>query len=128
MSNKEEKYTTLPIRLKYQDKIDLVQKILKIYSELVQPLTKRNIDLLSICLLEDINSEGFKELVLDSRLGINSEGQYRTEMTRLKDKGLIYPDKLISKKKHLKKNLCQFAEVLQNKEKIALYIGFDLAG
>lgn len=122
----EIKYTTLPVKLEYKDKIELAQKILKIYSELITPLTKRNIDILSICLLEDMNSEDFKEIVLNSKLGINSEGSIKTEFTRLKDKGLLYFDPLISRKRHLKKDLQRFADILRGKNKIALYIGFDL--
>lgn len=120
------KYATLPIQIKYKDKIELTTKLLQIYSKVIQPLSQRNISLLVICLLENMNDKEFNEIVINSNIGITNDGQFRTEFSRLKTKGLIIKDDM-SRKKYLEAGLQKIADIIKNNEsKIAIYIAFDI--
>ena len=46
-------YRTLPFFLTYTDKVDLIQKLLEIYSATTTHLTQRDIDLLTLCFMYD---------------------------------------------------------------------------
>ena len=117
-------YKTRPIGVRYKDKIDLTYKILKLYSVLIEPLTDRNITLLAICILEDMNSDEFKDIVIKSNIGINNEGHLRTELSRLKDKGLIVKE-TIANRKQLSDKLQKFAKLINDNNELALFITFD---
>ncbi len=89
MPENKQKPNLLPLVIKYSDKLKLVQQYLKFYSALIEPMTPRNIDLLTICILADMNSDKFKDTVLKSKLGFNNTRHIDTEMGRLKKAGFI---------------------------------------
>lgn len=120
-----EGYKILPITVKYKDKINLAYKLLNIYSVMIQPLTNRNISLLVICLLEDINGDNFDDIVINSNIGITNSGHVRTEMSRLKDKGLLVKHEIINRK-DLSPSLQKIAKLLNDNEKLALHLVFDI--
>ena len=82
----------LPINIQFTDKVELVQKFCGIYSTLVKHLTKRDIDLITMCYLYDINKKDFLQKVVDSKIGINSTQNVTTMLSRLKSKKLIVKD------------------------------------
>lgn len=118
-------YRTKHIGLKYKDKIDLTYKILNLYSVLVEPLTKNNIKILAICFLYDMNSDEFKDIVINSNVGIDNDAQLRTELSRLKAKGYIVKDK-VANRKYLSEKLQQFAKLVNENNELALFITYDL--
>lgn len=79
---------TLPIAIKYKDDIELLEKLLNIYSVTVKRLTKRNIDLISLCILHGINNKDLRQIGIDSGIFNNPE-QVNTEFSRLKSRGFI---------------------------------------
>ena len=83
------KYRTLPFFLNYTDKVDLIQKLLEIYSATTTHLTQRDIDLLTLCFLYNINSKDFKDKVISANLGIKTHQNVTTMFSRLKKKGLV---------------------------------------
>lgn len=86
---------TLPINLKYKDKIDLANKLLHLYSALVTKLTEREVSLLTICLLEDMNSSKFRKIV-ENHLGVKY-GNVNTALSRLRNRKFINKDDLYRK-------------------------------
>jgi ABC-type enterochelin transport system permease subunit len=83
------KYRTLPFFLNYTDKVDLIQKLLEIYSATTTHLTQRDIDLLTLCFLYNINDKKFKDKVISANLGIKTHQNVTTMFSRLKKKGLV---------------------------------------
>lgn len=116
---------TLPITIKYKDKIDLAYKLLNVYSELVEPLTKRNKSLLTMCLLEDLNDDNFQNYVLRAKIGITNENQFRQEMYRLKEKGFILKHDIVNRK-DLSPRLKKFYDIIHSGDKVGLGLIFDL--
>lgn len=125
MNKPAKNYKTRQIGLKYTDKIDLTYKVLRLYSVLIEPLTKNNIKLLAICFLYDINSDEFKDVVINSNIGITNDMQLRVEMHRLKKQGFIEKDK-VANRKNLSQKLQQFAKLVNENSEIGLFVTFDM--
>lgn len=117
-------YKTLPIRLKYDDKVDLVQKLLKVYSVVFEKkMTNRNLDLLTVCMLEDVNAEDFRKTVIRSVEGIDNERHVNTELHRLRKDGFLHKDSYM--KDNLEENLQKIKDTLNDETQIALYLAYD---
>lgn len=116
---------TIPVTIRYKDKIDATRQMLQIYSKVSTHLTKRNIDLLTICILDGINSKNFRRMVIKSDLGFKNEAQINTELSRLKKKGIIEDDNL-TKDKHLTGGVEQIEKMINGgDDKFGLYIAFE---
>jgi hypothetical protein len=116
----------LPVTLVYSDDIDLVQKMLKLYTGLGQKLTQRNIDMLTLCILADMNSKDFNSVVIESAIGtIKTVNQVTTEMSRLRSIGLLYKDP-IKMHDHLEPRLKKIKELIdQRKNNISITVRFE---
>ena len=82
------KYTIIPLKVGFSDKIKLTKMLLGVYSVTKQKLTPRDIDALTMCILGDMNSDTFIDDVL-LEINANSRENVNTMMSRLKKKGLI---------------------------------------
>lgn len=80
----------IPITIPYTDKISVIRKLLQVYSVVVKKMTNRNIDFLTICILEDMKSRDFRDILMETLDGVDNNQQVSTEIYRLKDKELIY--------------------------------------
>jgi len=98
------KYRALPFYLSYSDKVDLIQKLLLLYSATTVYLTKRDIDILTLCFLYDMNSKNFKDIAIKANVGIKTHQNVTTMFSRLKKKNLVI--------KHPVKNRKDFNEDL----------------
>jgi len=114
----------VPITLKYTDKIEAARKMVTILSSFYVHLSQRNIDLLTICIVEDMNRKDFKDLVISSGIGFKNKTQINTYLTRLKKKGFIYDDP-IKNEKHLGKGAKEIADVINSSGSFGLYIEFN---
>jgi len=86
-------FKNLPFSVPYTDDIEFVQNVLKVVSVVYNlNLTPRNIDLLSLCILEDSNRKGFRKVVLESGMGLTNDNSINTEMSRLRKRGFIIKD------------------------------------
>jgi hypothetical protein len=93
MSNQKNTFRNLPFSVPYTDDIEYVQNSLKVISVVFKlNLTPRNIDLLSLCILEDVNKKGFRELVVNSGMGLTNENSVNTELSRLRKKNYLVKD------------------------------------
>lgn len=115
---------SLPIKIKYQDEIELTQIMLKVYSQIVKKMTPRNIDLLTICMLEDMNSNDFKLAVKDAGLNFYDDRQINSELTRLRKKGFIEKHDLAPRHR-LNPNLEKLKELIVSKKIINLSLLFE---
>jgi len=97
-------YRALPFFLSYSDKVDLIQKLLQLYSATTVYLTKRDIDILTLCFLYDMNSKNFKDIAIKADVGIKTHQNVTTMFSRLKKKNLVI--------KHPVKNRKDFNEDL----------------
>ncbi len=97
-------YRALPFYLSYSDKVDLIQKLLQLYSATTVYLTKRDIDILTLCFLYDMNSKNFKDIAIKANVGIKTHQNVTTMFSRLKKKNLVI--------KHPVKNRKDFNEDL----------------
>lgn len=113
MSNNQQKYI-LPITLKYADKIDLAEKLLKFYTNMVTTLSKREIDILTMIFVFDVNSDDFRDKVRMKK-GYNSENSVNVALSRLKDKGILIPHPVINRK-DLRADLNKLREMVQKEE------------
>tara|TARA_R100000734_G_C3319220_1_gene114670 strand:- start:8515 stop:8895 length:381 start_codon:yes stop_codon:yes gene_type:complete len=123
-------FRTLPFFLRYSDKVDLIQKLLEIYSATTIHMTKRDIDLLTLCFLYDINSKDFKNKVISANLGIKTHQNVTTMISRLKKKELIllHPKK---NRKLLNPDLEKLKESIKDYDNIAvqmLYMKDEIRG
>lgn len=83
-------YSTLPIKLPYKDKIELTRHMLQAFSTNVTHLTSRDMDVLTIALIEGLdNKEKIYNYLLKSVKGINDKSQIYTQFSKLRNKGLI---------------------------------------
>lgn len=103
----------LPIGIKYKDKIDLATKLLELYSALVTKLTDREISLLTICMLEDMNSPKFRKIV-ESDLGVKY-GNVNTALSRLRKNKFIVKDELY-RKDSLSMELSKLKDLVEAKD------------
>jgi hypothetical protein len=86
-------FKNLPFSVPYTDDIELIQNVIKIVSVIYERnLTSRNIDLLTLCILEDHNKKGFRQVVLNSGMGVTSENSVNTELSRLRKEGYLVKD------------------------------------
>lgn len=115
----------IPITIRYKDKINLAYKLLDIYSEVVEPLTKRNKSLLCMCLLENMNDDDFQNFVIRAKIGITNENQFRQEMYRLKEKGFIKKHDIINRK-DLSAHFQAFYNLIHSGDNVGLGLIFDL--
>lgn len=97
MSEKKIKYNSLPIYYKYNDQLELVEKLLKIYSVNVIKLTNKNIDLLTLLLIYGINNENIVNIALESKK-FTSKVHITTEFSRLKSIGVVKKHSVHNKK------------------------------
>jgi Holliday junction resolvasome RuvABC ATP-dependent DNA helicase subunit len=117
------KYTALPFDIQYTDKIDLIKKVLEIYSVSVTSLTRRDMDILLLCLLYDMNDKKFKNKVISSGIGVNTEQNVATMLSRLKKKGLI--DKNNRGKKVFNTDLSHLKSALDSEHNVAFIMKFN---
>lgn len=90
---------TLPITIKYVDNVDLVGKVIDVYTILAGHLPDKTKDLLRVCMVRDMNSSNFYTDVINSDIGYSTVGSARTAVSRLKtDLGLIVVDPIYNKK------------------------------
>jgi hypothetical protein len=107
-------YRALPFFLSYSDKVDLIQKLLQLYSATTVYLTKRDIDILTLCFLYDMNSKNFKDIAIKADVGIKTHQNVTTMFSRLKKKNLVI--------KHPVKNRKDFNEDLAKiKETVMMF-------
>ena len=112
-------YRTLPFFLNYNDKVDLIQKLLEIYSATTTHLTQRDIDLLTLCFLYDINAKDFKDRVISANLGIKTHQNVTTMFSRLKKKGLVIKHS-VKNRKDLNPDLEKLKEAIEMHPNIAI--------
>jgi ABC-type enterochelin transport system permease subunit len=112
-------YRTLPFFLNYTDKVDLIQKLLEIYSATTTHLTQRDIDLLTLCFLYDINAKDFKDRVISANLGIKTHQNVTTMFSRLKKKGLVIKHS-VKNRKYLNPDLEKLKEAIEMHPNIAI--------
>lgn len=115
-------YKTLPLPIKYNDKIELVRNLLKIYA-VFKKMTKRNMDLLTVCLLEDVNANDFRKIVISSKLGFDNDQHVNSELHRLRKAGFLIKDDY--NRDNLEENLKRIQELVNSETKIGLYITYD---
>lgn len=115
----------LPITVKYSDKVDLIRKLLDIYSKVKEKLTKRNTDLLTLCMIYGLNSPEFRKTIVEGKLyGFTNEKHINTELSRLRKRGFVYKDKY--NKQHLGKGLERIEQLVNSKEKqVYLYLQYE---
>lgn len=112
MSNNQQ--YILPITLKYADKVDLAEKLLKLYTNMVSVLSKREIDILTMIFVFDVNSEDFRDKVMLSK-GYNSENSVNVALSRLKDKGILISHPVVNRK-DLRADLNKLREMVQKED------------
>jgi|32_taG_2_1085360.scaffolds.fasta_scaffold04774_2 hypothetical protein len=123
-------YRTLPFFLTYTDKVDLIQKLLEIYSATTTHLTQRDIDLLTLCFMYDLNSKSFKDKVISANLGVKTHQNVTTMFSRLKKKGLVIKHP-VKNRKDLNSDLQKLKETIEQYPNIAiqmLYTSNDSRG
>jgi predicted transcriptional regulator len=114
------KYKSLPINLTFTDKVDLAGKLLGIYSITVTHLTKRDIDLLTMCMIYDMNSPNFVDMVMKV-INAESRENIHTMFSRLRKKGLIHNHR-VQNKKLLHPDLESLKELVDSGQHSALYL------
>ena len=107
-------YTNLLLKSVYRDKLEVIDKLLKIYVILnsSKKISRTEISFLSICILEDMNTESFYEIVLESDFNFKTMNYIYSMMNRLKTKGL-----LVKEDKHprwrLSKDMQEFKNLIK---------------
>lgn len=119
-------YKVLPMKVKYTDKIALTKMLLGVYSETVQHLTPRDKDLLTMCILQDINSPDFIDDVL-LELNASSRENITTMISRLKKKGLIEKHP-VENKKILSPYMKSVQELVKSSTHVGIRLLFDNEG
>jgi hypothetical protein len=88
MSTNKEIYNQ-PIKIKYSDDIEFVNQLLNIYSTFGRHLTPMFIDLLTYCILEDMNDKNFKDKIVKTSERFKTKRHIDAKMAILKEEGLI---------------------------------------
>ena len=114
-------FKTLPVQLSYTDKLDLTQKLLKIYSVTVNNLTKREIDIISLCILFDMNDKGFNRMIIDADMGYNNPAHIYTIIHNLKQKGLVVKDST-KNRKHLNPGLQAIKDLVNSSNEVSIQL------
>lgn len=117
-------FITLPVRYKYEDQVDLIHKLLNVYSIMTSKLTPREIDLLTCCFLYDINDPDFKTKVINSKMGYNNDDHFYTGMSRLAAKGYIEKDSVLNKK-YLNGGLKSLKTFMNSSNNLAIQLLFS---
>jgi len=119
---------TLPITIPYQDKLELAYMLLHTYSKTVQNLTPRNIDILAVAIVFDVNDKNFKEILMESNLGFKTDSNVKTEMSRLKKINMIVPHAVYNRKV-LHPHIELFKQLVNSKsDEVCLSITFKRNG
>lgn len=116
MAKTKKKFSILPLLFEYDDKPDLIEKLLKLYSVTTKKLTNRNIDLLTMCILYDMNDKEFRKKVIDAGVGFTNEQQINTEFTRLKKLDVVKKHNVYNKK-YLSEGIEKIDELINNGNK-----------
>lgn len=90
MSNNNKEIYNQPITIKYSDDIELVQQVLNIYSKFVEySLTPMYIDLMTYCIIDDMNSDDFKDNIIKCDNRFKNRRHIDAKMYELKRDGLL---------------------------------------
>ena len=119
-------FNNLPIRLEYSDKIELIQRIITLYSFSISKykMTKRNIDLLTLCFIYNMNDKSFRQKVINSGIGLNNETQINTELSRLRKANFLYKD-VMRNDDHLSPALLKIKELIDSGNKVSITIAYE---
>ena len=85
MSNNNKEIYNQPITIKYSDDIELVQQVLNIYSKFVEySLTPMYIDLMTYCIIDDMNSDDFKDNIIEDVKNDNDDDDFKIYTYKIK--------------------------------------------
>lgn len=117
--------TQVSVPAKYNDKLDLIQKSLEIY-RIVRGIhfTQRDMDMIALCFLFDINDPTFNDKLLGANIDINSVEHIQLLKSRLKKKGFLVQDSRSSKKKYLEPGLAYLKKAVMENEVLEFNIKF----